>query len=233
MWPNWIRRLTTNQKIGGSSPSRDIFYFFLESEKIKPVEESYAQAGPFHAWMPEWSKGADLRSAGQFVRVGSNPTPGSNLFLVFRVALGDLQLCSARGGGRNGACSVMAIIGAFQALDPGSIPGERSFGALAQSEECALCKREVRGSKPRCSILLLLITFFFFFDVALFPSATTSLDGRAVQGARLKFESLRRRGFESHSKHFFGFGGNPDSTDPRRIRAPESAGHWSSGMILL
>ena len=26
------------------------------------------------------------------------------------------------------------------------------------------------------------------------------LDGRAVQGARLKFESLRRRGFESHSK---------------------------------
>ena len=134
---------------------------FLESEKIKPVEESYAQAGPFHAWMPEWSKGADLRSAGQFVRVGSNPTPGSNLFLVFRVALGDLQLCSARGGGRNGACSVMAIIGAFQALDPGSIPGERSFGALAQSEECALCKREVRGSKPRCSILLLLITFFF------------------------------------------------------------------------
>ena len=28
------------------------------------------------AWMPEWSKGADLRSAGRFVRVGSNPTPG-------------------------------------------------------------------------------------------------------------------------------------------------------------
>ena len=24
LWPNWIRRLTTNQKIGGSSPSRDI-----------------------------------------------------------------------------------------------------------------------------------------------------------------------------------------------------------------
>ena len=23
LWPNWIRRLTTNQKIGGSSPSRD------------------------------------------------------------------------------------------------------------------------------------------------------------------------------------------------------------------
>ena len=29
LWPNWIRRLTTNQKIGGSSPSRDMFYFFM------------------------------------------------------------------------------------------------------------------------------------------------------------------------------------------------------------
>ena len=159
MWPNWIRRLTTNQKIGGSSPSRDIFYFLPAINQWKHALRVTGRS--YHAWMPEWSKGADLRSAGQFVRVGSNPTPGSNLFLVFRVALGDLQLCSARGGGRNGACSVMAIIGAFQALDPGSIPGERSFGALAQSEECALCKREVRGSKPRCSILLLLITFFF------------------------------------------------------------------------
>ena len=28
LWPNWIRRLTTNQKIGGSSPSRDSFLFF-------------------------------------------------------------------------------------------------------------------------------------------------------------------------------------------------------------
>ena len=29
LWPNWIRRLTTNQKIGGSSPSRNIFVFGL------------------------------------------------------------------------------------------------------------------------------------------------------------------------------------------------------------
>ena len=57
------------------------------------------------------------------------------------------------------ARSVMVIIGASQALDPGSIPGERSpnrlLGALAQSEECVLCKHEVRGSKPRCSSQLL------------------------------------------------------------------------------
>ena len=26
LWPNWTRRLTTNQKIGGSSPSRDKFF---------------------------------------------------------------------------------------------------------------------------------------------------------------------------------------------------------------
>ena len=54
------------------------------------------------------------------------------------------------------ARSVMVIIGASQALDPGSIPGRRNCelfhtGALAQSEECVLCKHEVRGSKPRCS----------------------------------------------------------------------------------
>ena len=29
LWPNWIRRLTTNQKIGGSSPSRDNFFTIL------------------------------------------------------------------------------------------------------------------------------------------------------------------------------------------------------------
>ena len=41
------------------------------------------------------------------------------------------------------------------------------------------------------------------------PEETTGLDGRAVQGARLKFESLRRRGFESHSKQFFVLLANP------------------------
>ena len=38
------------------------------------------------------------------------------------------------------------------------------FGALAQSEECALCKREVRGSKPRCSrIASPLFSFYLAF----------------------------------------------------------------------
>ena len=134
-----------------------------------------------------------------------------------------------------GACSVMVIIGASQALDPGSIPGRRKtaaqhFGALAQSEECALCKREVRGSKPRCSILVSGFTRSFS-HCPRRQEHTPSLDGRAVQGARLKFESLRRRGFESHSKQisfqiffFFFF--------PVRL-PPLRQGHWSSGMILL
>ncbi len=60
---------------------------------------------------------------------------------------------AASSAASSGACSVMVIIGASQALDPGSIPGRRRPGALAQSEECVLCKHEVRGSKPRCSIL--------------------------------------------------------------------------------
>ena len=85
----------------------------------------------------------------------------------------------------------MVIIGASQALDPGSIPGRRKSGALAQSEECVLCKHEVRGSKPRCSILFLFVVRVPAnnFIVGNFPAAS-GLDGRAVQGARLKFESL-------------------------------------------
>ena len=69
------------------------------------------------------------------------------------------------------ACSVMVIIGASQALDPGSIPGRRILkaGALAQSEECALCKREVRGSKPRCSIVLFSFRAFPFYFVRGWP----------------------------------------------------------------
>ena len=33
------------------------------------------------------------------------------------------------------------------------------------------------------------------------PAAGPGLDGRVVQGGRLKFSSLRRRGFEPHSSH--------------------------------
>ena len=67
LWPNWTRRLTTNQKIGGSSPSRDNFCF------------------------PCGRDGHDRRRS----------VTGQS------------------------ACSVMVIIGASQALDPGSIPGRR------------------------------------------------------------------------------------------------------------
>ena len=71
LWPNWIRRLTTNQKIGGSSPSRDILFSFC------------------------------CGSAATTTRLDPRTDPGRS------------------------ACSVMVIIGASQALDPGSIPGRR------------------------------------------------------------------------------------------------------------
>ena len=57
--------------------------------------------------------------------------------------------------------------------------------------------------------MLQVVVFNFTFDTIFssigFPirpvlAKAPGLDGRAVQGARLKFESLRRRGFESHSK---------------------------------
>ena len=151
LWPNWIRRLTTNQKIGGSSPSRDIFYFLPAINQWKHALRVTGRS--YHAWMPEWSKGADLRSAGQFVRLGSNPSPGS----IWGISsIGRVRALQARGTG--------------------------------------------------IETPMLHFTFMFtclpFFKVAVFPVAASGLDGRAVQGARLKFESLRRRGFESHSKHF-------------------------------
>ena len=59
LWPNWIRRLTTNQKIGGSSPSRDTF-----------------------AWMPEGSKGADLRSAGRLSAWVRTPLQALSFFVL-------------------------------------------------------------------------------------------------------------------------------------------------------
>ena len=63
LWPNWIRRLTTNQKIGGSSPSRDTFLFFASCGKL--CGTLVLRRGIYFAWMPEGSKGADLRSAGR------------------------------------------------------------------------------------------------------------------------------------------------------------------------
>ena len=82
LWPNWIRRLTTNQKIGGSSPSRDSFLFFLTGSAWF-FGSFVSRRKILSAWMPEGSKGADLRSAGRNVRVGSNPTPGNYILVLF------------------------------------------------------------------------------------------------------------------------------------------------------
>ena len=68
-----------------------IFIFLLSATSGSPT---VAQRTYF-AWMPEWSKGADLRSAGRFVRVGSNPTPGILLFF-FGSRVNGTVLCYAR-----------------------------------------------------------------------------------------------------------------------------------------
>ena len=56
-WPNWIRRLTTNQEIGGSSPSWDIFFhhseqnFVVASKNAKPRSTGFEPATPrFEVW---------------------------------------------------------------------------------------------------------------------------------------------------------------------------------------
>ena len=48
----------------------------------------------------------------------------------------------------NSASGVMVIMSASQADDPGSIPGWRTLGGLAQLVECVVCNHEAPGSKP-------------------------------------------------------------------------------------
>ena len=100
LWPNWTRRLTTNQKIGGSSPSRDslrgissigrvralqargtgietlmLHFVFLWNAKSSQNCHVPPNFGSFPiAWMAERSKALDSSSS-IFGCVGSNPTP--------------------------------------------------------------------------------------------------------------------------------------------------------------
>ena len=105
----------------------------------------------------------------------------------------------------------MVIIGASQALDPGSIPGERStrtFGGISSIGRVrALQARGTGIETPMLQVVVFNFTFDTIFSSIGFPirpvlAKAPGLDGRAVQGARLKFESLRRRGFEPHLNHF-------------------------------
>ena len=120
LWPNWTRRLTTNQKIGGSSPSRDRLFFGL-SQRDK-----------------------------------HNPR---------------------RGLTRQSACSVMVIIGASQALDPGSIPGRRRAAFWGISSIGRVRALQARGTGIETPMLqwhsffifIFIYLFFFFFDRASLP----------------------------------------------------------------
>ena len=101
------------------------------------------------------------------------------------------------------ARSVMVIIGASQALDPGSIPGRRRAAFWGISSIGRVRALQARGTGIETPMLQLFLFCERAGGVSHCPRRrvqSASLDGRAVQGARLKFESLRRRGFESHSK---------------------------------
>ena len=54
-------------------------------------------------------------------------------------------------------------------------------GALAQSEECVLCKHEVRGSKPRCSTSVFFQTPACFFSGASQPNKFCCLHAKQNQ----------------------------------------------------
>ena len=65
LWPNWIRRLTTNQEIGGSSPSRDIFLLSCPGWQTYP---------PRHAAKTGSCVGNKIKKIAGAVRE-SNPRP--------------------------------------------------------------------------------------------------------------------------------------------------------------
>ena len=107
-------------------------------------------------------------------------------------------------GVSHGACSVMVIIGASQALDPGSIPGRRTASFWGISSIGRVRALQARGTGIETPMLHLLFRFVYIgiCHCQRRRDQAASLDGRAVQGARLKFESLRRRGFEPHLNYF-------------------------------
>ena len=83
LWPNWTRRLTTNQKIGGSSPSRDSLFIFakfcfgakvLDRPKLHPRWDSNPQSSaPETDALSIWPLGHLARGA--LVALGTGPAP--------------------------------------------------------------------------------------------------------------------------------------------------------------
>ena len=82
LWPNWIRRLTTNQKIGGSSPSRNILvsfihFFWIVRGQVRCVATVFADIAQLGERQTE-----DLKVPGSIPGVGNyfwflsrRPTP--------------------------------------------------------------------------------------------------------------------------------------------------------------
>ena len=131
--------------------------------------------------MPERSKGADLRSAGRIVRVGSNPTSGKLFqFLVVSFRAKSFGKMEIQVYATTGICT-------------------QANGATSRGTTPILWRRNIIFTflidKIYFSILQVIIQFH---DIESFR-----LDGRAVQGASFRHWSLRRRGFKSPSNHIF------------------------------
>ena len=74
--------------------------------------------------------------------VGSNPTPHTNFTVVFLSAFLDtvevaieLKKCKVFGRLRGSVDGVMVSIAAFQAVDLGSIPGQRRTSLFTESQK--------------------------------------------------------------------------------------------------
>ena len=131
--------------------------------------------GAAFAWMPERSKGADLRSAGRIVRVGSNPTSGMSFALLQNPAWQNEDCMPPLGFAPRLTAPQAVVLLLYYG-------GESTkWGLYLSSVELSLTLPDVRKISGRPSWL----------------------DGRAVQGASFRHWSLRRREFKSPSNHFF------------------------------
>ena len=86
--------------------------------------------------MPEWSKGADLRSA-IYGCVGSNPTPCSLHDFLY---------------GRDCSHGLMVMTADFESASLGSIPSGSSLKRGGAEEACLAHNQKVGGSKPPSAI---------------------------------------------------------------------------------
>ena len=139
----------------------------------------------------------------------------------------------------HGACSVMVIIGASQALDPGSIPGRRIAAFWGISSIGRVRALQARGTGIETPML------HFASRSLCFRRSRLSSSTSSAPEAKLGWPSGPRRSTQVRVSPeawvriplqaipSFLFCPSPTSPAPARAAGPTCTGHWSSGMILL